>query len=98
LKTTFVIKVATTENMDNSVCKGSHHAPTTKLTLFSVDSKDEWRYRLVHEECMYCGMPKGTSWTEVMLNNEKIKPIALAVTGYTISQLLSRSVETPLNK
>jgi len=43
-------------------------------------------------------MPKGTSWTEVMLNNEKIKPIALAVTGYTISQLLSRSVETPLNK
>ena len=29
--------------------------------------------------CMYCGMPKGTSWGEAMLNSKKIKPIALAV-------------------
>jgi len=28
---------------------------------------------------MYCGMPKGTFWTEAALNSEKIKPVALAV-------------------
>jgi len=28
---------------------------------------------------MYCGMPKGTSRAEVMLDSEKIKPVALAV-------------------
>ena len=26
---------------------------------------------------MYCDMPKGTSWDEVALNSEKMKPIAL---------------------
>jgi len=35
----------------------------------------------VPEECIAC-MPKGTSWAEAMLNSEKIKPIALAVTSY----------------
>ena len=29
--------------------------------------------------CTYCGMPKGTSWDEVTLNSEKIKPIALVI-------------------
>jgi len=28
---------------------------------------------------MHCGMPKGTSRAEAMLNNEKIKPVALAI-------------------
>jgi len=27
---------------------------------------------------MYSGMKKGTSWTEVTSNSEKIKPVALA--------------------
>ena len=42
-------------------------------------------------------MPKGTSQAEVMLNSEKIKPVALAVIELRlsegISQLLSQSVE-----
>jgi len=29
--------------------------------------------------CTYCGVPKGTSQAEAILNSEKIKPIALAV-------------------
>jgi len=33
-------------------------------------------YRMHH---MYSGMAKGTSRAEVMLNNEKIKPITLAI-------------------
>jgi len=28
---------------------------------------------------MYSGMAKGTSWAEVTLNSEKIKPVALAI-------------------
>jgi len=28
---------------------------------------------------MYCGMPKGTSQAEAMLNSEKIKPVDLAI-------------------
>ena len=51
--------------------------------------------------CTYCGMPKGTSWAEVTLNSEKIKLIVLAVVELHlcegISQLLSQSVEIPLN-
>jgi len=27
----------------------------------------------------HCGMPKGTSWAEVMSNSEKIKLVALAI-------------------
>jgi len=29
--------------------------------------------------CIYIGMAKGTSLAEVMLNGEKIKPVALAI-------------------
>ena len=46
-------------------------------------------YCLVHEECIvhtYCGMPKGTSWAETMLNSEKIKLIALAVIEVCLSE------------
>ena len=51
--------------------------------LFTV-SKDEWNAKedigkSPKNTCMYCGMPKGTSWAEVTSNREKIKPIALAV-------------------
>jgi len=45
---------------------------------------------------MYCGVPKGTSRDEVMLNSEKIKPVALAVIELFLSegirQLVSYSV------
>jgi len=56
---------------------------TTKLMLFIV-SKDNGTQRrtLVSPwriHCMYCGVPKGTSWGEATSNSEKIKSIALAV-------------------
>ena len=38
---------------------------TQRTTLVSP-----WR---IH--CMYCGMPKGTSWAETMLNSEKIESV-----------------------
>ena len=41
--------------------------------------------------CTYCGMPKDTSWAEVMLNSEKIKPIALAVIELRLSEGISQS-------
>ena len=46
---------------------------------------------------MYCGMPKGTSRTEVTLNSEKIKPVALAVIELHLSEGISQSVEILLN-
>ena len=45
-------------------------------------------------------MPTGTCRVEAMLNSEKIRPIALAVTELSlsegISQLLSQSVENSI--
>ena len=52
--------------------------------------------------CMYCSMPKGTCRAEATLNNEKIKPVALAVielhlsdegVSYFLSQSVSQSLE-----
>ena len=37
-------------------------------------------------------MSKGTSWDEVMLNSEKIKPVALAVIELCLSEGISQSV------
>ena len=42
--------------------------------------------------CMYCGMPKGTSWAAATSNSEKIKPIALAVIKLCLSEGISQSV------
>jgi len=42
--------------------------------------------------CTYCGMPKGTSRVEAMLNSEKIKPIALAVITLRWSEGISKLV------
>ena len=46
--------------------------------------------------CMYCGMPKSTSRAEATSNSEKVKPVALAVIEFRlsegISQLLTQSV------
>ena len=41
---------------------------------------------------MYCGMPKGTCPAEVMSNNEKFKPVALAVIELHLSEGISQSV------
>jgi len=51
----------------------------TKLTLFAVEKNGTpgtVTPRRMHY--MYCGMPKGTSRAEAMLNSEKIKCVALA--------------------
>ena len=42
--------------------------------------------------CTYCGMPKGTSRAEAMLNSEKIKPVALVVIKLRLSEGISQSV------
>ena len=39
----------------------------------------------------YCGMPKGTSWVESTSNNEKIKPVILAVIELRLSEGTSQS-------
>jgi len=41
---------------------------------------------------MYSGMAKGTSWAEVTLNSEKIKPITLAVVELCESEGISQAV------
>ena len=51
--------------------------------------------------CMYCGMPKGTSWAEATLNSEKIEPVALAIiqlrlSKASLSQAVRQSVENSI--
>ena len=41
---------------------------------------------------MYCGMPKGTSQAEAMLNSEKIKLVVLAVIELYLSEGIRQSV------
>jgi len=51
--------------------------PTTKSTLFAV-SIDEWHTKedtgksIKKKNCVYCGMPKGTSQAEATLNGKKL--------------------------
>jgi len=55
-----------------------------KTALFTV-SKDEWDTKegtgkpMKNALYTYSSMAKGTSWAEVTLSNEKIKPVALAI-------------------
>ena len=51
---------------------------TTKLMLFTV-SKDERNTKEDSGECVLWYAKRGTSRAEATSNNEKIKPIALAV-------------------
>jgi len=47
---------------------------------------------------MYSSMAKSTSWAEVMLNSEKIKPVALAIVELLESEGISLLVKSiPLN-
>ena len=41
---------------------------------------------------MYCGMQKGTSWAEATSNNEKIKPVVLAIIKLCLSEGISQLV------
>ena len=69
-----VINPVTTD--DSHLQTGSNALRYRKSTPRAV-RRVQRRTRCV--QCMYCcGMPKGTSWDEAMLNSEKIKPVALA--------------------
>ena len=56
--------------------------------------------------CMYCGMPKGTCLAEVISNNEKYQASAViksclfeaSACRQVGMQLVSQSIEIPLNK
>jgi len=45
---------------------------------------------------MYNGMAKGTSQAEAMLNSEKIKPIALAITELRLTESIRQSEENTI--
>ena len=74
------------KNTNNFCYEGKPSCATAKLTLFTVSKDEEC---IVHTE--------GTSRAKVILNSDKIKPVALAVVELPlsegISQLLSQSVE-----
>ena len=46
--------------------------------------------------CMYC-VPKGTCPVEALLNNEKIKPVALSIIELCLSESISQSVSRKLH-
>ena len=84
-----------------SVMKGSHHVlpPNPHFLLSAKMNGTQWRTLVSpwRMHCMYCGMPKGTSQAEVMLNSEKIKSITLAVIELCLSKGISQW-KIPLNK
>jgi len=48
--------------------------------------------------CMYCSMPKGTSWAEVTSNSEKLSPYPyMAMIELRMSEGISQSVSQLLN-
>ena len=53
----------------------------TKSTLFTVSkwNTKEDTGKSMKMYCMYCGMPKCTSWAKVKSNNEKIESAPLAI-------------------
>ena len=72
------------KNTDNFHYEGKSSHGTNKLSPYSLSAKMNGTQRrtLVSPRRMhytYCGMPKGTSWAEVMPNSEKMKPIALVI-------------------
>jgi len=72
-----------------SIVKGSHHVPPqNQHFLLSAKMNDTQRRTLLiplRMHCVYCGIPKGTSQAEMTSNNEKIKPIALAIVEICLS-------------
>jgi len=70
-------------NQSSSITNGSHHVPTTKLTLLQwAKMNGTQRRALVSPWRMhykYSGMAKGTSQAEVMSKSEKIEPVTLAI-------------------
>ena len=75
--------------------------PPNRLSL-SAEMNGTQRRTLVSPQrmhCMYCGMPKRTSQTEVMLKNEKIKPVALVITiQLRLSEGTSQSVTQSISR
>jgi len=75
---------------------GSHHMqPPNQRFSLSAQTNGTQRRTLVSPRrmhCTYCGMPKGTSRTEAMLNSEKTKPITLAVIKLCLSEGIRQAV------
>ena len=83
LKSTSVIKVDTMKNTDDFHYAKGAITCNHQINCFLLSAKmngtqrrtlvSPWMY------CMYCGMPKGTSWPGVTSNSEKIKPIGMVI-------------------
>jgi len=74
------MKIQTIRSGQFPLRKGSHLVqPPNSL---SAEMNGTQRRTLVSPRRMhwtYCGMPKGNSWVDAMLESEKIKPVALTV-------------------
>jgi len=82
---------------------GSHHVPTTKLTLSWWTKMNGIQRRVMvspwRMHCMYSGMEKGISQAEATSNSEIIKLIALAIVELRESEDIrqaSQSVENSI--
>jgi len=63
--------------------------PPNRHFSLSVKMNGTQRRTLVSPYCMYCGMPKGTSWAKVTSNSE---PIALAIVKLCWSEGIRQAV------
>ena len=84
------------KNTDDFCYKGkpSLLPPNPNLSL-SAKMNGTQRRTLVSPtrmHCMYCGMPKGTSWAAEMSNSKKIKPVAVTVIELRLSEGISQAV------
>ena len=90
------------KNMDDFCFEGA--TCNHQIDTFLLSAKMNWTQRRTlvsprRMHCMFCSMPKGTSWAEATSNSEKIKPVAVALAvieldlSEGISQSLSQLVE-----
>jgi len=99
LKSTSVIKVPLWKiQMISITQRKPPHAVNYLINTFqslSAKMNGAQRSTLVNPwrmHCMYCGMPKGTSWAEATSNSEKIKLVALAVIELRLSEGIRQAV------
>ena len=97
MKSTSAFKVATMKNTDDFHYEGKPSHATAKSTLFAV-SKDEWDTKENTGKSMKNALYLlQYAKRHIMLNSEKIKPVALVFVELCLSEGISQSVSQLLN-
>jgi len=73
-KNSFVIQVTTMKNRDDFVVKGRAITCHHQFDTFTISKDNLPLVSPLKMHCVYCCMPKGTSWAEATSNSKKSSP------------------------